>query len=66
MLCFFTQAVEYFLKLVRDLDIICSYSLEASMDNILQFVVLFQKSHPDLVARAHLQVDYPSRGLACW
>ena len=54
----FCQAIEYFVKLLHDLDIICSYSLDPSLEGVLQFVVQFQKSQPDLVARAHLQVDF--------
>jgi hypothetical protein len=54
----FCQAIEYFVKLLHDLDIICSYSLDPSLEGVLQFVVQFQKSRPDLVARAHLQVDF--------
>ncbi|EXC25755.1 hypothetical protein L484_004054 [Morus notabilis] len=50
------EAIEYFLKLLHDLDIICSYSLDSSLENLLNFVVQFQKSQPDLVARAHLQL----------
>ncbi|KAK9277730.1 hypothetical protein L1049_007277 [Liquidambar formosana] len=50
------KAVEYFEKLLNDLDIICSYSLDPLFERVLRFVVQFQKSQPDLVARAHLQV----------
>lgn len=50
------RAVEYFVKLLHDLDVICSYSLDPSLEGVLCFVVQFQKSKPDLVARAHLQV----------
>nr|XP_023927663.1 N-alpha-acetyltransferase 35, NatC auxiliary subunit [Quercus suber] len=50
------KAIEYFVKLLHDLDIICSYSLDPSLEGVLQFVVQFQKSQPDLVARAHLQL----------
>ncbi|XP_031382866.1 N-alpha-acetyltransferase 35, NatC auxiliary subunit isoform X1 [Punica granatum] len=50
-----SEAIEYFLKLLQDLDIISSCSLENSLDCVLHFVVQFQKSQPDLVARAHLQ-----------
>ncbi|XP_024033238.1 N-alpha-acetyltransferase 35, NatC auxiliary subunit isoform X3 [Citrus clementina] len=50
------RAVEYFVKLLHDLDVICSYSLDPSLEGVLRFVVQFQKSKPDLVARAHLQV----------
>ncbi|XP_052181758.1 uncharacterized protein LOC127794578 isoform X2 [Diospyros lotus] len=50
------KAVEYFQKLLHDLDIICSNSLDPSFEGVLRFVVEFQKFQPDLVARAHLQV----------
>ena len=46
------------MKLLHDLDVICSYPLEPSLESVLHFVVEFQKSLPDLVARAHLQVCY--------
>lgn len=50
------EAIEYFKKLLHDLDFICSYSLDPSLEVLMQFVVQFQKAKPDLVARAHLQV----------
>ncbi|KAA8522977.1 hypothetical protein F0562_009400 [Nyssa sinensis] len=50
------KAIEYFQKLLHDLDIICSYSLDPSLEGVLHFVVEFQKFQPDLVARAHLQL----------
>ncbi|KAE9602311.1 hypothetical protein Lal_00050151 [Lupinus albus] len=50
------KALDYFLKLLQDLDIICSYSLDPSLEAAFLFVVKFQKSHPDLVSRAHLQL----------
>lgn len=50
------QAVNYFKKLLHDLDIICSYSLDPALEGALRFVVDFQKFQPDLVARAYLQV----------
>lgn len=46
------------MKLLHDLDVICSYPLDPSLESVLHFVVEFQKSLPDLVARAHLQVRY--------
>ncbi|XP_050374336.1 uncharacterized protein LOC126791852 [Argentina anserina] len=49
------KTIEYFMKLLHDLDVICSYLLEPSLESVLHFVVEFQKSLPDLVARAHLQ-----------
>lgn len=50
------QTLDYFEKLLRDLDIVCSFSMDPSVEGILQFIVRFQKSKPDLVARAYLQV----------
>ncbi|KAI3982102.1 hypothetical protein MKX01_019008 [Papaver californicum] len=50
------KAIEYFEKLLHDLDVICSFSLNPLFEDILRFVVRFQKLQPDLVARAHLQV----------
>ncbi|KAK9149586.1 hypothetical protein Scep_008343 [Stephania cephalantha] len=50
------KAIEYFEKLLNDLDIICSFSMDPLLENILRSVVQFQKRKPDLVARAHLQV----------
>ncbi|KAK9697967.1 hypothetical protein RND81_08G073700 [Saponaria officinalis] len=49
-------SLEYFKKLLQDLDIICSFSLDPSLENVLHFIVEFQKRQPDLVARAFLQV----------
>ncbi|KAK3006450.1 hypothetical protein RJ639_015960 [Escallonia herrerae] len=50
------KAVEYFQKLLHDLDIVCSYSLDPAFDGVLCFVAAFQKFQPELVARAHLQL----------
>ncbi|KAJ6331893.1 hypothetical protein OIU76_010298 [Salix suchowensis] len=50
------KAIEYFEKLLHDLDIICSYPLDPSLEVLLRFVAQFQKAQPDLVARAHLQL----------
>ncbi|XP_057550046.1 uncharacterized protein LOC130828207 [Amaranthus tricolor] len=50
------MALEYFKKLISDLDVICSFSMDADLENILQFIVEFQKLQPDLVARSHLHV----------
>ncbi|KAL0333985.1 UNVERIFIED_CONTAM: hypothetical protein Sangu_1554700 [Sesamum angustifolium] len=50
-----TKAVNYFQKLLHDLDIICSYSLDPVFEGALRFVVDFQKFQPDLVARAYIQ-----------
>lgn len=52
----YCQAIEYFEKLLHDLDVICSFSLDPLLESVLHFVVQFQKSQPDLVARSHLQV----------
>lgn len=51
-----TKAVEYFQKLLLDLDKICSFSLDPVLENVIRFVAQFQKLQPDLVARAHLQL----------
>ncbi|KAL1372249.1 hypothetical protein HN51_002386 [Arachis hypogaea] len=50
------KALDYFVKLLQDLDHICSYTLDPSLEAALLFVVNFQKSQPDLVSRAHLQI----------
>lgn len=50
------KGVEYFQKLLHDLDILCSYSLDPLLEGVLHFVIEFHKFQPDLVARAHLQV----------
>ncbi|KAF9624998.1 hypothetical protein IFM89_016930 [Coptis chinensis] len=50
------KAIEYFQKLLHDLDILCSFTLDPSLEGILRFVVRFQKLQPDLVARSHLQL----------
>ncbi|KAL9255140.1 N-alpha-acetyltransferase 35, NatC auxiliary subunit-like protein [Drosera capensis] len=50
------EALEYFVKLLYDLDTVCSFPLDLSLENILCLIVQFQKSQPDLVARAHLQL----------
>ncbi|KAG6424189.1 hypothetical protein SASPL_114602 [Salvia splendens] len=49
------KAVDYFRKLLHDLDVICSYSLDPVFEGALRFVVDVQKFQPDLVARAHMQ-----------
>ncbi|KAK8487748.1 hypothetical protein V6N12_031803 [Hibiscus sabdariffa] len=48
------KAVQYFVKLLHDLDVICSYPLDPHLESLLRFVVQFQISQPDLVARSHL------------
>ncbi|CAM8925549.1 unnamed protein product [Rhodiola kirilowii] len=50
------KATQYFKKLLNDLDIVCSNPLDQFLDEVLRFVVRFQKAQPDLVARSHLQV----------
>ncbi|KAI3446874.1 hypothetical protein Pfo_003539 [Paulownia fortunei] len=50
------KAVNYFQKLLHDLEIICSYSWDPVFEGALRFVVDFQKFQPDLVARAHIQL----------
>ncbi|KDP30242.1 hypothetical protein JCGZ_17024 [Jatropha curcas] len=50
------KAIEYFQKLLHELDFICSFLLDPSLEVLLRFLVQFQKSQPDLVARAHLQL----------
>ncbi|KAG0479985.1 hypothetical protein HPP92_010843 [Vanilla planifolia] len=50
------KTIEYFEKLLGDLDAICSSPLEPLLENVLRFLAQFQKSRPDLVARAHLQL----------
>lgn len=54
----YIQAIRYFEKLLHDLDIICSSPLDPVLENVLHFVVQFQKSVPDLVPRAFLQVGH--------
>ncbi|KAH6794326.1 MAK10-like protein [Perilla frutescens var. hirtella] len=50
------KAVNYFQKLLHDLDVISSYSLDPVFEGALRFVVDVQKIQPDLVARAHIQL----------
>jgi N-alpha-acetyltransferase 35, NatC auxiliary subunit len=52
------QAIRYFEKLLHDLDVICAYSVGPVLENVLHFIVQFQKSVPDLIPRAFLQVGY--------
>jgi len=52
------DAIRYFEKLMHDLDIICALSLDPVLENVLHFIAQFQKSLPDLVPRAFLQVGY--------
>ncbi|KAG8060622.1 hypothetical protein GUJ93_ZPchr0002g24536 [Zizania palustris] len=49
------DAIMYFEKLLHDLDIICASSLDPVLENVLPFIVHFQKSVPGLVPRAFLQ-----------
>lgn len=46
----------YFQKLLHDLDFVCSFNMEPVLEDVLHYVVQFQKLQPDLVARTHLQV----------
>ncbi|KAL4571448.1 hypothetical protein LXL04_018208 [Taraxacum kok-saghyz] len=50
------RAIEYFQKLLHDLDIVCSHPVDPLHEGALRFVVEFQKLQPDLVARSHLQL----------
>ncbi|KAL6591444.1 hypothetical protein ACP70R_049947 [Stipagrostis hirtigluma subsp. patula] len=50
-----SNAIRYFEKLLHDLDVICASSLDPVLENVLHFIVQFQKSIPDLVPRAFLQ-----------
>ncbi|CAN6252916.1 unnamed protein product [Urochloa humidicola] len=50
-----SNAIRYFEKLLKDLDVICALSLDPVLENVLHFIVQFQKSVPDLVPRAFLQ-----------
>ncbi|AEC06164.1 MAK10 homologue [Arabidopsis thaliana] len=50
------KAIDYYVKLLHNLDKICAFSLEPDLEAVLEFVIQFQKSRPDLVARAHLQL----------
>ncbi|XP_051152519.1 uncharacterized protein LOC127266347 isoform X2 [Andrographis paniculata] len=50
------KAVNYFQDLLRDLEFICSCSLDPAFDSALRFIVDFQKLQPDLVARAYAQL----------
>jgi hypothetical protein len=52
------QAIRYFERLLHDLDVICALSLNPVLDNVLHFIVQFQKTVPDLVPRAFLQVGH--------
>ncbi|XP_073013320.1 uncharacterized protein [Typha latifolia] len=50
------DAVRYFEKLLHDLDVVCAFSFYPTLENVLHFVVQFQKAQPALVARSHLQL----------
>ncbi|XP_047942690.1 N-alpha-acetyltransferase 35, NatC auxiliary subunit-like [Salvia hispanica] len=50
------KAVNYFQKLLHDLDVICSYPLDPVFEGAMRFAVDVQKFQPDLVARAHIQL----------
>ncbi|CAH9076150.1 unnamed protein product [Cuscuta epithymum] len=49
------KAIDYFRKLLHELDYICSHNLDPVFESALHFVVEFQKLQPELVSRAHLQ-----------
>jgi hypothetical protein len=55
-----SQTLLYFEKLLQDLDHICSLPAILGLEELLQFVIDFQKSQPDLFARARLQVHITS------
>ncbi|KAG6413788.1 hypothetical protein SASPL_126503 [Salvia splendens] len=50
------KAVNYFQKLLHDLDVVCSYPLDPVFEGAMRFAVDVQKFQPDLVARAHIQL----------
>eukprot|EP00249_Psilotum_nudum_P007405 c20534_g1_i1 orf=134-1501(+) len=50
------ETLDYFEKLLQDLDHICSLPLNLSLEELLQVIVDFQKCHPDLVVRSFLQM----------
>ncbi|XP_066322835.1 uncharacterized protein [Miscanthus floridulus] len=50
-----SDAIRYFERLLHDLDVICASSLDPVLENVLHFIVQFQKTVPDLVPRAFLQ-----------
>ncbi|KAJ7553971.1 hypothetical protein O6H91_06G120600 [Diphasiastrum complanatum] len=50
------EVLAYFEHLLNDLHHICSVPLDLGLEPLLHFLVDFQKSHPDLVARARLQL----------
>lgn len=50
------MAIDYFEKLLQDLDRICLLPLNPTIEEALQFAVDFQKSQPDLVSRSQLQL----------
>uniref|UniRef100_A0A7I4CUE3 N-alpha-acetyltransferase 35, NatC auxiliary subunit n=1 Tax=Physcomitrium patens TaxID=3218 RepID=A0A7I4CUE3_PHYPA len=50
------DTLAYFEKLLQDLDRICSLPMTLGLEEILQFVMDYQKLKPDLFARARLQL----------
>ncbi|XP_024537087.1 N-alpha-acetyltransferase 35, NatC auxiliary subunit [Selaginella moellendorffii] len=50
-----SEALDYFVRLLNDLDRVCSVPLDIELEELMQLIVDFQKSHPDLVARARMQ-----------
>ncbi|CAL9132181.1 unnamed protein product [Musa textilis] len=59
------KAVGYFQKLLHDLDFVCSFNMEPVLEDVLHYVVQFQKLQPDLVARAYLQILLVQDGKLC-
>ncbi|XP_064977459.1 uncharacterized protein LOC135619404 [Musa acuminata AAA Group] len=59
------KAVGYFQKLLHDLDFVCSFNMEPVLEDVLHYVVQFQKLQPDLVARTHLQILLVQDGKLC-
>ncbi|KAI5083208.1 hypothetical protein GOP47_0002951 [Adiantum capillus-veneris] len=50
------ETLNYFIKLLEDLETITSFSTNLSLDELFQTLVDFQKREPDLVPRAFLQL----------
>ncbi|KAL3701462.1 hypothetical protein R1sor_019484 [Riccia sorocarpa] len=50
------ETLKYFEQLLNDLNRICSLSSNPELEDLLQYIVDVQKSQPDLVARARLQL----------
>ncbi|MCO5585629.1 hypothetical protein L7F22_039564 [Adiantum nelumboides] len=56
------ETLNYFSKLLEDLEIITSFSTNVSLDELFQILVDFQKREPDLVPRAFLQLLLTQEG----